>query len=125
MGKYIDKLSNYKLLKLLEKMKIKSSENIITSCEISAYNGKVHVYHGKSESGEDVESVYDDYLIEKLYGCVPSDYDQIRYQYIMKEIAPKEYSDDCELFNELHGFEYSAVYNLNSCDEDEEEYEEE
>ena len=125
MGQYIDKLSNHKLLQLLDGMKIKPTENIITSCEISAFNGKIHVYHGKNEFGDNVESIYNDFLIEKLYGCTPSDYDQIRFQLIMKEIGPKEYAEKCDAFNEQNGFAFSGSYHLNNDEEDEDEYEEE
>lgn len=123
MADFIDKLPNFKLVKLLEEMKAKPTENVVASTEISAYGGKLHVVHGKDHKGNLVESIYTDYYIEKIYGSTPSDYDQLRFQNTMKELLKgTPYASRCNAFNRKKGkkLEYREA-DFGDDDEDENE----
>ena len=101
MAKYIDKIDKYKIEKLLDEMKIKPDEKPFYSSQVSTYEGKLHVSHGTTISGEYIESIYNDFVIELLYGSQPSEYDQEKYQNIMKVLCKSlgNYTADCEIFN--------------------------
>ncbi len=92
--KYIDKLSTLEIEDLLTEMRISKNEDI-KKLKYIKFAGKLRVVHGKTENGENIESIYTDYEIQKIYNSVPSNYDQRKFQNSMVRFF-KNYAADLE-----------------------------
>ena len=64
-------------------------------------NGKLHVIHGKNNNKETIESIFCEFEIEKIYNCIPSQYDQKRFQNFMLYDV---YANDKEYKQKLEEF---------------------
>ena len=89
MKNFIERLNIPQKLDLLQDMRISSKENPNTMPTVF-YGGKMHVVHGKTKSGEKIESVYGEFEIVKIYNSEPSKYDQRRFQNYMIKIFEKD-----------------------------------
>lgn len=121
-SQFIENLPKYKQKILLEEMRIHPDEDVISSTEISGYGGKMYVVHGHTKSGIRVESIYTDFIIEKLYNSTPSEYDIDRYQNTMIKLCGEEYSKQVSEFNKKFRASHDKEY-VEGDSEDEEEYE--
>ncbi len=94
---YIEKLQLPHILGLIEEMKISRDENIhdITS---SIHRCKLHTYHGKLKDNTQLECIYTEFEIEKLYNTKPSKYDQRRFQNYMISIFGRKYKSDLKAY---------------------------
>lgn len=92
--KYIDKLSKLNVEDILTEMRISKNEDI-KNLKYTVYNGKLFVIHGKAENGQNIESIYTDYKIEKIYNSDPSNYDQRKFRNSMIRLF-KNYANDLE-----------------------------
>lgn len=120
-SKYVTELLKGKQKKLLEAMRLKSTEDVVAGTEITTANGKLYVSHGRDKDGNCVESIYSDFLIIKIYNSVPSEYDQDRYQNIMIELCGEEYRKDVKRFNKTERNNHDNDFR--DGDFEEEEYE--
>ena len=119
MAEFIDKLPSSKITKLLNRMKINSSENVLDA-EVSGYDNKLHVVHGKDKHNNYVESIYSDYLIIKIYNSTPSEYDQLIFQQTMRELCGPTYSVKCDKFNKNRNKIFNGSFKEGDfCDEEE------
>ncbi len=91
---YIDRLSSLNVEDILTEMRISKLENIQKIPYIK-FGGKLRVVHGKNKAGDNIESVYTEFKIEKIYNSEPSNYDQIKFQNSMSRIF-KDYAQDLE-----------------------------
>ena len=120
MAEFIDKLPTSKTVKLLNRMKIKTDENVLNA-EVSARGGKLYVIHGKDKNGDYIESIYSDFAIIKIYNCTPSDYDQLVFQQTMKELCAPTYAHKCNQFNRQKGKLSNDDFEIGNFDEEENE----
>ena len=131
MAEFIDKLPTFKVIKLLEAMRYSSSENIVSTAQISCYGNKLYVVHGIDNKGQRIESVYTDYVVEKIYGDQPSTYDQFHFQAVMTElidIKTNRYETSLKAYCEKNNLPHVTRIKFGEEDEDEvydDEYEEE
>lgn len=96
MKPFVERLTLIQTNNLLKEMRINTTENVNT-IEVAIYGGKIYARHGKIK-GKEIQSVYSDFEIEKIYNSAPSDYDQKRYQNYMKSVFEKEYEQSLKAF---------------------------
>lgn len=120
MADFIDKLTKSKEQRLLSEMRKDPKEDIMANTEISSYGGRLFVVHGR-KNGRRIESIYTDYLVEKIYGDEPTNYIQDRFQNIMISLCGPEYERRVKEFNKKYRKDNSLTYD--EGDFGEEEYE--
>ena len=123
MADFIDKLTKAKEKALLLEMRMDPKEDVIAHTEISSYGGRLFVVHGR-KNGIRIESIYTDFLVEKIYGDTPSRYVQDRFQNTMINLCGPEYEKRVKEFNRKNRKNNSLDYAAGDFGE-EEEYEDE